>query len=494
MYGNPTICNNVIESNTSGYAGGVVLNWSRGLVRNNIICHNTTTGQYGGGGMMIWQAPRNGAIVENNSIVNNTSSADGGGITMSVTDASTIPVVRNNIIWGNRQASGSQVASPEYLDYNNVEDYASGTNVSSFPRLEEGSFSLSGASPCIDAGDPAATCNDMEDPGRPGMASPPSKGSVRNDAGAYGGAWAKALPSLQLVDLEAPGTAISMSCASGLQATAALRLRNRGSRKVTIDSVSLSGGSVFSLNKDWAGQVLDILASDSLEVTFTSGERGRTFDTLRVSYHAAGTTGTLMVPVVGISNSTPYLYSAIQPQTAYAGRMFTFQIPESTFVDGDAGDTLMYQATGLPRGITFDPQTRTFQGTPGSDIVGIPLSIGISVTDELQAGASTSFVLITRVPTAVGDEGLPAKAGLFQNYPNPFNPTTVIRYQLPVTGHVQLRVFDMLGREVAVLQDGEQQAGYHEAVFDASGLASGAYLYRLTAGDFVQARKLNLVR
>ncbi len=83
--------------------------------------------------MMIWQAPQNGGIVENNTIVNNISSADGGGITMSVTDASTVPVVRNNIIWGNRQASGRQVAFPEYVNFNTIEDYASGTNVSSFP-------------------------------------------------------------------------------------------------------------------------------------------------------------------------------------------------------------------------------------------------------------------------------------------------------------------------------------------------------------------------
>jgi hypothetical protein len=83
---------------------------------------------------------------------------------------------------------------------------------------------------------------------------------------------------------------------------------------------------------------------------------------------------------------------------------------------------------------------------------------------------------------------------LYQNYPNPFNPSTTIRYGLPSRSHVTLTVFNTLGQQVATLVQGEQEAGYHEAVFDASGLASGVYLYRLQAGDFVASRKLILVR
>jgi hypothetical protein len=85
---------------------------------------------------------------------------------------------------------------------------------------------------------------------------------------------------------------------------------------------------------------------------------------------------------------------------------------------------------------------------------------------------------------------LPAHFVLEQNYPNPFNPTTVVRYQLPAAGDVTLAVYDLLGREVAVLVRGRVDAGVHEVTFDASGLSSGVYLYRLSAGDFVQARRL----
>jgi hypothetical protein len=88
----------------------------------------------------------------------------------------------------------------------------------------------------------------------------------------------------------------------------------------------------------------------------------------------------------------------------------------------------------------------------------------------------------------------PAKFELLQNYPNPFNPSTMIKYQMPAPGPVRLVVYDMLGREVAVLVNGKQEAGYHTATFDGSGLASVAYLYRLTAGSYTETRKMVLVR
>jgi hypothetical protein len=92
------------------------------------------------------------------------------------------------------------------------------------------------------------------------------------------------------------------------------------------------------------------------------------------------------------------------------------------------------------------------------------------------------------------DEKLPVQVLLQQNYPNPFNPSTTIKYELPRASIVSLRVFDMLGREVSVLLNERKDAGVHEVKFDAVGLASGVYFYRMQAGDFVQTSKLLLVR
>jgi hypothetical protein len=101
----------------------------------------------------------------------------------------------------------------------------------------------------------------------------------------------------------------------------------------------------------------------------------------------------------------------------------------------------------------------------------------------------------TGVRTSIeGGNGLPSSYGLEQNYPNPFNPSTVIQYALPQPGAVRLNVYDMMGRKVATLVDGPKAAGYHQVVFDARHLGSGAYMYRLEAGNAVLARTLYLIK
>ncbi|MCK9409145.1 MAG: T9SS type A sorting domain-containing protein [Bacteroidetes bacterium] len=84
--------------------------------------------------------------------------------------------------------------------------------------------------------------------------------------------------------------------------------------------------------------------------------------------------------------------------------------------------------------------------------------------------------------------------GLEQNYPNPFNPTTVIAYQLPITNRITLKVYDVIGREVATLVNEIKEAGYYSATFNASKLSSGVYFARLQSGNVVQMKKLLLVK
>jgi subtilisin family serine protease len=89
---------------------------------------------------------------------------------------------------------------------------------------------------------------------------------------------------------------------------------------------------------------------------------------------------------------------------------------------------------------------------------------------------------------------LPTSFSLEQNYPNPFNPTTAIVFGLPELAHTRLAVYDLLGREVAVLVDGELAAGTHEVVFQANNLPSGAYFYKIEAGEFQQIRQMLLLK
>ena len=93
------------------------------------------------------------------------------------------------------------------------------------------------------------------------------------------------------------------------------------------------------------------------------------------------------------------------------------------------------------------------------------------------------------------DENLVAKYfSLDQNYPNPFNPSTTISYNLAENADVSLKVYDVMGQEVAKLVNEKQSAGTHNVQFDASELSSGIYFYKLIAGDFISVKKMSLIK
>jgi len=92
------------------------------------------------------------------------------------------------------------------------------------------------------------------------------------------------------------------------------------------------------------------------------------------------------------------------------------------------------------------------------------------------------------------NSGIPQAVTLHQNYPNPFNPNTTIQFSLPESSHATLEVYNMLGQRVATLVNETLSAGTYTANFEATGLSSGVYLYRLQAGNEVQTRKLTLVK
>jgi len=91
-------------------------------------------------------------------------------------------------------------------------------------------------------------------------------------------------------------------------------------------------------------------------------------------------------------------------------------------------------------------------------------------------------------------ENIPNEIELFQNYPNPFNPKTNIQYQVPELSFVSLKIYDVLGNEIATLVNKEKLIGSYEVDFDATGLPSGIYFYQLKAGSFIQTKKMILLK
>ena len=143
----------------------------------------------------------------------------------------------------------------------------------------------------------------------------------------------------------------------------------------------------------------------------------------------------------------------------------------------------------------------------------------VETNDTVSTGGNIPVEGVTWIrrlplPSVGMEESLPGHFALLQNFPNPFNPTTTIRFSLPFQGSsnaegkagqpasglagegsfVSLKVYDVLGREVATLEDQQMKPGRYQRTFDGTGLASGVYFSRLQSGNFTAIRKMLLVR
>jgi len=119
--------------------------------------------------------------------------------------------------------------------------------------------------------------------------------------------------------------------------------------------------------------------------------------------------------------------------------------------------------------------------------------IPIPLLDLWNFGANFPVVVIDN-PVTVEDEISPVQFTLSQNYPNPFNPSTRIEYAISTTQFVSLKVYDVLGNEVTTLVNEEKAAGSYEVDFNATGLPSGVYFYRLQSGSKVETKKMLLLK
>ena len=175
--------------------------------------------------------------------------------------------------------------------------------------------------------------------------------------------------------------------------------------------------------------------------------------------------------------------------------------PENmAFVQMRGADDYLHQAadsTNWPAGIKYDP-----------DSTGVHIfSLGVhehwnNATDKkytrnLGTGSGVELLSVEQAKTtgiAHQESNAPKDFELCQNYPNPFNPVTIIEYSLPQSQKVTIKVYDMTGKVVAVLENHERSAGTYKVQFDARRLTSGVYFYRLTTDSFSETKKLVLVK
>jgi len=220
-----------------------------------------------------------------------------------------------------------------------------------------------------------------------------------------------------------------------------------------------------------------------------------TYDaTKKVAYFYVS--GTAMYVGLKIVSGSPYSFHALDYD------VYSPSDPSSDAAD----DSTRYKMTALPG---FDNSlTASADGSIYNLNVGpVTIAHGDSSTFSvayvwgttlaaMQAAADSADARYKKVFTSIQQtsQAVPQSTSLLQNYPNPFNPGTVIEFQLHHAGEVSLSVYDVLGREVAVLANGTLNAGTYRVPFDGRQLASGIYYYRLVAGSFIESKRMLLVK
>jgi photosystem II stability/assembly factor-like uncharacterized protein len=194
---------------------------------------------------------------------------------------------------------------------------------------------------------------------------------------------------------------------------------------------------------------------------------------------------------------TDVLWASVRPPLTNRDRIYT--------ISTTTGAATLIGATGdgaITPSIAFNP-LGVLYGLKGSSTqvntlirIDTTTGAGTLIGSTGVAGMLSITMRTDSLTTSVQESkpGIPSTFALHQNYPNPFNPTTRIAFDLPNPAFVTLKVFDILGREVLTLVDEFQTGGYKSVTMSARGVPSGAYIYRLTAGSFSDAKKLLLIR
>ncbi len=288
---------------------------------------------------------------------------------------------------------------------------------------------------------------------------------------------------------------------------------------VTHDEQSL----IYEMTNFQSVPLNEALLRDKLYSTFTftslgvpmiwqgqemTASRGWTSDNQKLSYRPLE--WSLMGETRGIEQFKYYqtlIRQRIQNPALYDGALmlsYRFETEKSLaygFEDAATGSKVMVVANlsgtdqtlanvpWLGAGTWYDVFDQTPLVTSGNTVASFPVKAFMAKVYSNKTNAQLGITSVKPVNGAV-----PSEFTLSQNYPNPFNPSTSISYQLPVSGMVSLKVYDMLGREVTSLVNEEQSAGTYSVRFDGTSLASGMYLYTLRTGANIETRRMMLIK
>ena len=272
----------------------------------------------------------------------------------------------------------------------------------------------------------------------------------------------------------------------------------------TIGATTVTLGTGFTLNK------LVYFSPESLSANITVAANaavGGHYFFVTNGAPGGGTDSLLFT----VSNNVPSEFEPVKPADGDTIQLTTIPGPINftwhPSADLDAADTLQYsirvQGQGLDTTVSGLRDTSVILGIMPNLQVATKYTWSVSVTDGFNTvGPFVVSFRTSDVVLAVDDRGrrIPTEYALHQNYPNPFNQTTVIQLDLPRQSVVTLKVYNLLGQEVAALIDGtSMSAGVHDLTFNASSVPSGVYLYRVTAEGsngkmFVSVKKLMLLK
>jgi hypothetical protein len=248
-------------------------------------------------------------------------------------------------------------------------------------------------------------------------------------------------------------------------------------------SLAISGTNLF------AGSNFGVFLSTNNGTSWTAVNSGLT-DTTVVSFAVLGTN--LFAGVAGTGGDGVFLST----NNGTSWTAVNNGLPKDVW-------SLAISGTNLFAGTNFGVFLSTNNGNSWTAVnTGLTntnvASFAVSGTN-LFAGTSNAGVWrrpLSEMVTGVEDNlnNLPTDYALSQNYPNPFNPSTIISYSLPTENKVTVKIYNLLGQEIKTIVDRTESAGDHQITFNAGNLPSGIYLYRIQAGEFIQTRKMVLLK